>query len=53
MEFTAIAEGVESPEHDEFVRLCGFDRIQGYRYARPMPAADAIRYFGRSPEELE
>lgn len=53
MDFTVIAEGVESPEHDEFVRLCGFDRIQGYRYARPIPAADAIRYFGRTPEELQ
>jgi diguanylate cyclase (GGDEF)-like protein len=53
MDFTVIAEGVELPEHDEFVRHCGFDRIQGYRYARPIPAADAIRYFGRSPEELE
>lgn len=53
MDYMVIAEGVELPEHDEFVRLCGFDRIQGYRYARPIPAAEAMRYFGRSPEGLE
>lgn len=53
MDFTMIAEGVELSEHDEFVRLCNFDRIQGYRYARPIPAADAIHYFGRSSGELQ
>lgn len=41
------AEGVETPEHDEFARQCGCDKIQGFRYARPMPVSQAGDYFGR------
>lgn len=41
------AEGVETAEHDSFVRLCGCDKIQGFRYARPMPVSRAADYFGR------
>lgn len=43
------AEGVETPEHDRFVRRCGCDRIQGFRYARPMPWEQALEYIGKSP----
>lgn len=42
-----IAEGVETPEHDRFVRQCGCDRIQGFRYAKPMPSSRVYDYFGR------
>lgn len=31
-----IAEGVESAEELEFLRLCGVDSIQGYYYYKPM-----------------
>lgn len=48
MNMTVTAEGVETPEHDRFVRLCGCDRIQGFRYARPMPESRAVDYFGRA-----
>lgn len=41
------AEGVETSEHDDFVRLCGCDKIQGFRYAKPMPVSQAGDYFGR------
>lgn len=41
------AEGVETEDHDKFVRQCGCDKIQGYRYARPMPSSQAGDYFGR------
>ncbi len=44
---SVTAEGVETPEHDEFVRQCGCDKIQGFRYARPMPVSQAGDYFGR------
>lgn len=43
------AEGVETLEHDHFVRICGCDRIQGFRYARPMPWEQALEYLGKSP----
>lgn len=48
MNMTVTAEGVETEEHDLFVRLCGCDRIQGFRYARPMPESRATDYFGRT-----
>lgn len=41
------AEGVETSEQDDFVKSCGCDKIQGYRYARPMPVSQADDYFGR------
>lgn len=41
------AEGVETPEHDAFVRLCGCDKIQGFRYAKPMPIGQAAGFFSR------
>lgn len=41
------AEGVETTEHDAFVRMCGCDKIQGFRYAKPMPVSQAVDYFGR------
>lgn len=40
------AEGVETEAHDHFVRMCGCDKIQGFRYARPMPVSQASDYFG-------
>lgn len=44
------AEGVETPEHEDFVRRCGCDKIQGFRYARPMPVTRAAGLFGRRGE---
>ncbi len=35
-----VAEGVESIEHIEFLREIGCESVQGYYYARPMPAED-------------
>lgn len=35
---TTIAEGVETESALEAVRKCGCDEVQGYYYARPMPA---------------
>ncbi len=38
----ALAEGVETEEQDNIVRNLGIDRIQGYYYARPMPADEFV-----------
>lgn len=42
---SVTAEGVETKEHDDFVRMCGCDKIQGFRYAKPMPLCEAMNYF--------
>ncbi|MCS6913260.1 MAG: EAL domain-containing protein [Myxococcales bacterium] len=34
----AIAEGIESEAQERFLREIGCDTVQGYRYARPLPA---------------
>ncbi len=40
MGVTVIAEGVESKEEEAKLRACRCDEVQGYLYARPMPAAE-------------
>ncbi|XOQ43535.1 MAG: EAL domain-containing protein [Clostridium sp.] len=47
IDLIVVAEGVETEEHDRFVRRCGCDKIQGFRYAKPMPVSRAMDYFGR------
>lgn len=42
MNVVALAEGVETEEQDTIVRDLGIDRIQGYYYARPMPAEEFV-----------
>lgn len=46
-----VAEGVETPLHVELLREMGCDVLQGWNFARPMPAAQATAWLlepGRS-----
>jgi EAL domain-containing protein (putative c-di-GMP-specific phosphodiesterase class I) len=44
---TVVAEGVESDAHVAALRSFGCDIVQGYHYARPMPAADVSTWLAR------
>ena len=44
-----IAEGVERAEQYEWLRLQGFDGVQGYLFARPAPFDDMLRGLGTLP----
>jgi diguanylate cyclase (GGDEF)-like protein/PAS domain S-box-containing protein len=39
LNMTVVAEGIEDREQVERLRMCGCDLVQGYVYAKPMPAA--------------
>ncbi len=38
LDLLTVAEGVEQQEHIDFLRSVGCDYVQGYYYAKPMPA---------------
>ncbi len=46
-----IAEGVETQEQLDFLRIRGCDEVQGFFYARPM-TAEAFAEFFRNPPQL-
>ena len=39
-----VAEGVETPEQTDFLKRLGCDLLQGYYFARPMPASQVLDY---------
>jgi len=39
-----IAEGIEDQQTQDILRSLGSDYGQGYYFAKPMPAADFLRY---------
>jgi diguanylate cyclase (GGDEF)-like protein/PAS domain S-box-containing protein len=47
LSLTVVAEGVESREQEEFLRLHGCDETQGYYFSRPI-SADAFAMFLRA-----
>lgn len=46
-----VAEGVETMRHAQLLKRLGCDILQGYAFARPMPAADLVQY-AKKPLEL-
>jgi EAL domain-containing protein (putative c-di-GMP-specific phosphodiesterase class I) len=38
-----VAEGVETPEQEVFLREADCDALQGFRLACPMPGEEAVR----------
>ena len=47
---TVVAEGVEQADHVVALRALDCDVVQGYHYARPMPAADVSALFARAAQ---
>lgn len=43
--FVLLIEGVENDEHSEYSIEHGFDYIQGYKYAKPVPIEKLSEYF--------
>ncbi len=44
LNLSVIAEGVETKEHEEFLIEEGCDEVQGFRYSKPVPADDFIKF---------
>ena len=44
LDLRLVGEGVETPEHLDFVVDQGIDIVQGFLFKRPMPIDDAIDF---------
>jgi diguanylate cyclase (GGDEF)-like protein/PAS domain S-box-containing protein len=51
LKLKVIAEGVESEEQARLLRLLRCDELQGYLFARPMPADELVRYLRKQPAQ--
>lgn len=50
IDLKVIAEGVETPQQAQLLRLLRCDQIQGYLMARPQPAEEVAKFFGKELE---
>ncbi len=50
LDLKVIAEGVETLEQLDFLRIRGCDEIQGYFYSRPLVADDFIKFVNSDPQ---
>jgi cyclic di-GMP phosphodiesterase Gmr len=44
LDFQVVAEGIETEAEEAFMKGLGVDYVQGYLYARPMPATEFERW---------
>lgn len=49
LQLQVVAEGVETPGQRDLLLAMGCDELQGYLFARPMPAADLLDWTQRQP----
>ncbi|REL35816.1 EAL domain-containing protein [Thalassotalea euphylliae] len=47
MKLSVLAEGVEGPAEEAFLKSMNCDEVQGYYYAKPMPASDFEVYLSK------
>ena len=45
LNLSTIAEGVETAAQEQAVKAMGCDEVQGFMYAKPMPAAELLLFF--------
>ena len=48
LNLSTIAEGVETAAQEQAIMKMGCDEVQGFMYAKPMPAAELLRYLQQS-----
>jgi EAL domain-containing protein (putative c-di-GMP-specific phosphodiesterase class I) len=52
MNLKVIADGVETEEQLQFLRVAGCDEVQGYLISKPVPHEEIAELLKRGPAEL-